>query len=48
MRWFLDREFIVVMALRRGYGATGGDWVEGIHHKPGDDYLRPGLKPHGT
>jgi dienelactone hydrolase len=44
MRWFLDRGFIVVMALRRGYGATGGDWVEGIHHKPGDDYFRPGLE----
>lgn len=44
MRWFLDRGFIVVMALRRGYGATGGDWVEGIRHKPGDDYLRPELE----
>jgi dienelactone hydrolase len=44
MRWFLDRGFIVVMALRRGYGTTGGDWVEGIHHKPGDDYFRPGLE----
>jgi hypothetical protein len=36
-RWFLDRGFIVVMALRRGYGATGGPWVEGIDHRPGDD-----------
>jgi dienelactone hydrolase len=43
-RWFLDRGFIVVMALRRGYGATGGDWAEGINHKPGDDYVRPGLE----
>jgi dienelactone hydrolase len=43
-RWFLDRGFIVVMALRRGYGATGGDWAEGISHKPGDDYVRPGLE----
>ena len=40
-RWFLDRSFVVVMALRRGYGATGGPWVEGIYHRPGDDYLRP-------
>src|SRR6202035_1245552 len=32
------------MALRRGYGATGGDWAEGISHKPGDDYVRPGLE----
>jgi dienelactone hydrolase len=44
MRWFLDRGFIVVSALRRGYGATGGDWAEGIHHQPGDDYFRPGLE----
>jgi len=43
-RWFLDRNFIVVMALRRGYGATGGPWAEGIHHQPGDDYLRPGIE----
>jgi len=44
MRWFLDRGFIVVLALRRGYGATGGDWAEGIAHKPGEDYFRPGLE----
>jgi dienelactone hydrolase len=25
-------------------GATGGDWAEGIAHKPGDDYFRPGLE----
>src|SRR5262249_4101303 len=43
-RWFLDRSFIVVMALRRGYGATGGPWAEGTYHQPGDDYLRPGLE----
>ncbi len=43
-RWFLDRSFIVVMALRRGYGATGGSWAEGIYHRPGDDYLRPGIE----
>lgn len=43
-RWFLDRGFIVVMALRRGYGATGGDWAEGISHRPGDDYALAGLE----
>jgi dienelactone hydrolase len=42
--WFLDRGFIVVIALRRGYGATGGDWAEGIYHHPGDDYARAGLE----
>jgi hypothetical protein len=44
MRWFLDHNFVVVMALRRGYGATGGDWAKGIYHRPGDDYVRPGLE----
>ena len=48
MRWFLDRGFIVVMALRRGYGATGGDWVEGIHHKPGMITSAPASKPLAT
>jgi hypothetical protein len=45
-RWFLDRGFIVVMALRRGYGATGGDWAEGIYHRPcGEpDYASAGLE----
>src|SRR5439155_21138877 len=43
-RWFLDRGFIVVLALRRGYGATGGDWAEGIYHHRGDDYARAGLE----
>jgi len=42
--WFLDRGFIVVMALRRGYGATGGDWAEGLSHRPGDDYALAGLE----
>ena len=47
-RWFLDRDFLVVFALRRGYGPTGGDWIEGIHHGPRDsdnpDYARAGLE----
>jgi len=43
-RWFLDRGFIVVLALRRGYGATGGDWAEGLSHRPGDDYALAGLE----
>ena len=43
-RWFLDRGFLVVLALRRGYGENGGVWVEGLYHKPGDDYARSGLE----
>src|SRR5437016_136894 len=45
-RWFLDRGFIVILALRRGYGATGGDWAEGIYHTPcrEPDYASAGLE----
>src|SRR5438876_12164990 len=28
-RRFLEGGFVVIAALRRGYGATGGDWGEG-------------------
>ena len=30
--------------MRRGYGATGGDWAEGLYHRPGDDYALAGLE----
>lgn len=45
-RWFLDRGFIAVLALRRGYGASAGDWAEGIYHRPCDqpDYASAGLE----
>jgi dienelactone hydrolase len=45
-RWFLDRGFLVIFALRRGYGATGGAWAEGIYHRPCNDpdYARAGLE----
>lgn len=45
-RWFLDRGFLVIFALRRGYGATGGNWAEGIYHRPCDapDYARAGME----
>jgi dienelactone hydrolase len=43
-RWFLDHGFLVVLALRRGYGEYGGVWVEGLYHRPGDDYARSGLE----
>ena len=37
--WFLSRGYVVALPLRRGYGATGGDWAEtyGPCESP-DDY----------
>jgi len=43
-RWFLDRGFVVIAAMRRGYGATGGYWVEGSGKCPDVDYARSGLE----
>jgi dienelactone hydrolase len=43
-RWFLDRGFVVIAALRRGYGATGGFWAEGYGKCPDADYARAGLE----
>lgn len=39
-RWFLDRGFVVVAGMRRGYGATGGPWVEGEWSCDSRDYAR--------
>ncbi len=41
--WFLRRGFVVVEALRRGYGATGGDWAESYGACDEADYLDAGL-----
>ena len=43
-RWFLERGFVVIAALRRGYGATGGYWAEGYGKCPDVDYARAGLE----
>src|SRR5260370_26486159 len=43
-RWFLERGFVVIAAMRRGYGATGGYWVEGSGKCPDVDYARSGLE----
>jgi dienelactone hydrolase len=43
-RWFLDRRFVVVAAMRRGYGETGGYWAEGSGRCPEVDYARAGLE----
>lgn len=39
-RWFLSRGMIVVSAMRRGYGGTGGAWVEGAVPCSVDAYER--------
>ena len=43
-RWFLSRGDIVVYALRRGYGETGGDWAENYGACRDPDYVRAGLE----
>jgi len=43
-RWFLERGFVVIAAMRRGYGATGGYWVETYGKCPDADYARAGLE----
>ena len=44
VRWFVDRGFVVVEALRRGYGATGGVWAEGYGSCEDPDYVRAELE----
>lgn len=41
-RWFLARGYVVVYALRRGYGATDGDWAEGFGGCPAADFAAGG------
>jgi hypothetical protein len=43
-RWFLEHGFVVIAAMRRGYGATGGYWVETYGKCPDADYARAGLE----
>ena len=42
--WFLKRGFVVISAMRRGYGATGGSWAEGFNSCGDADYVRAGLE----
>ena len=42
--WFLQRGFVVVEALRRGYGATGGDWAESYGACEAADFVDAGLQ----
>ncbi len=43
-RWFTTRGYAVVFALRRGYGATGGDWAESYGGCARADYVHAGLE----
>lgn len=42
--WFLDRGYVVVQVLRRGYGATGGRWAESYGGCGVADYYDAGLE----
>jgi dienelactone hydrolase len=43
-RWFLTREYVVAFPLRRGYGATGGEWAESYGPCKRADYFHAGLE----
>lgn len=42
-QWFTRRGYVVVYALRRGYGDSDGDWAEGYGHCSDPDFVRAGL-----
>ncbi|MBY0319055.1 MAG: prolyl oligopeptidase family serine peptidase [Reyranella sp.] len=44
--WFVERGYVVVLPLRRGYGDTGGKWVESYGDCDEPDYYTAGL--HGA
>lgn len=41
--WLLQRGYLVALPLRRGYGETGGPWVENFGSCSSPDYYRAGL-----
>jgi len=43
-QWFLRRGYVVVFALRRGYGETGGDWAESFGGCARAEYVRAGME----
>ena len=43
-QWFLSRGYVVVFALRRGYGETGGDWAENYGGCARAEYVRAGIE----
>lgn len=40
VRWFTGRGYMVVLSIRRGYGGTGGPYVEGAQACTVDSYAR--------
>ncbi|MFI5030362.1 MAG: alpha/beta hydrolase family protein [Reyranellales bacterium] len=42
--FFVSRGYVVVLPLRRGYGATGGPWAEDYGRCNNPDYFDAGLK----
>ena len=40
VRWFLDRGYLVVLPMRRGYGRSGGDWSEDPGSCASPDYAK--------
>lgn len=45
VQWFLVRGYLVVLGMRRGYGATGGAWAEDFGMGcTADGYARAGLE----
>jgi dienelactone hydrolase len=43
-QWFLMRGYVVAFPLRRGYGATGGEWAENYGGCDHADYFHAGLQ----
>ncbi len=43
-QWFLARGYVVAFPLRRGYGASGGDWAENYGRCDEADYFHAGLE----
>ena len=41
--WLLQRGYMVVLPLRRGYGRTGGPWLENFGSCSSPDYYRAGM-----
>ncbi len=44
VRWFTARGYAVAVALRRGYGATGGAFAEAVGSCRDPDFVRAGLE----
>ncbi len=43
-QWFLTRGYVVAFVLRRGYGATGGEWAEQYGGCSAGNYFSAGLE----